>query len=237
MSFDKPQRAGAPDSINRTARLAGALYLSLLPFGFFSFVSVPSVILVRGDPAATSRNILASERLFRLGTVSHLVSQIIVVFLVLALYRLFQPVNANRAVLMAVLALLGIPIAFSSEVFNLAVLRLLGSAGDGTFTAAELDAGAMLFLDMARNGVLVAQIFWGLWMLPLASLVFRSGFLPRLLGIPVLIAGVGYLIDSGNQLMFPGVATISQFTFLAELLLPLWLLIKGMNAERWRSAG
>jgi hypothetical protein len=220
--------------MNRTARLAGALYLSLLPFGFFSFVYVPSVLLVRGDPAATSRNILASERLFRLGTFSHLVSQIIVVFLVFALYRLLRPVDKDRAVLMVVLALLGIPIAFSSEVFNLAVLRLLVSAGDGAFIAAELDAQAMLFLDMSRNGVLVAQIFWGLWMLPLSSLVFRSGFLPGVLGIPVLIAGAGYLFDSGTQLMFPGVATIGKFTFVAELVLPLWLLIKGVNAERWR---
>ncbi|MGH8645774.1 MAG: DUF4386 domain-containing protein [Gammaproteobacteria bacterium] len=98
--------AGAHASINRTARLAGGFYLSLAPLGFFSFVYVPSVVLVRGDAAATSRNIVTSEWLFRVGTVSHLVSQIIVVFLALALYRLLKPVNKDRAVVMVVLALL-----------------------------------------------------------------------------------------------------------------------------------
>jgi hypothetical protein len=104
--------AEADASINRSARLAGGLYLSLVPFGFFSFVYVPSVLLVRGDAATTSRKIMASKWLFRSATVSHLVSQIIVVFLVLALYRLLAPVNKDHAVLMVVLALLGIPIAF-----------------------------------------------------------------------------------------------------------------------------
>jgi hypothetical protein len=89
---------------------------------------------------------------------------------------------------------------------------------------------------MGRNGILVAQVFWGLWLLPLSFLVFRSGFLPKLLGIPVLIAGAGYLIDSGTQLLFPGLATISQITFFAELMLPLWLLIKGVTIERWQQA-
>jgi hypothetical protein len=88
---------------------------------------------------------------------------------------------------------------------------------------------------MLRSGVLVAQVFWGLWLLALGSLVFRSGFLPKLLGISALIGAAGYLIDSGAHLLASGVATISQFTFIGELLLPLWLLIKGVNVERWHS--
>lgn len=226
--------AGTYASIKRTARLAGGLYLSLVPLGFFSFVYVPSVLFVRGDAAATSRNIMASEWLFRAGTVSHLISQIIVVFLVLALYRLLKPVNKDHAVLMVVLALLCVPISFVTEVNNLAALRLLSGADDGAFTSSQLHAQAMLFLEMHRSGVLVAQVFWGLWLLPLGSLVLRSEFLPKLLGISVLIAAAGYLIDSGTHLLFPGRATISQFTALGELLLPLWLLIKGVAVERWQ---
>jgi hypothetical protein len=205
-----------------------------MPFGFFSFLYVPSVLLVRGDAAATSRNLMASERLFRSGTVSHLVSQIIVVFLALALYRLLKTVNQDHAVLMVVLALLGIPISFLNEVNNLAALRLLSSANDGAFPSTQLQAQAMLFLDMGRNGIFVAQVFWGLWLLPLGFLVFRSGFLPKVLGIPVVIAGAAYLFDSFTQLLFPGFVIISQFTFIGELLLPLWLLIKGVTVERWR---
>lgn len=226
--------AGAPTPINRTARLAGGLYLAMAPFGFFGILYVPSVLLVPGDAATTARNIMASECLFRSGTVSHLIGQIIFIFLVLALYRLLKPVNKDHAVLMVVLALLGIPITFLNEVHHLAALRLLSSADDAAFTSTQLQAQAMLFLDMRRSGILVTQVFWGLWLLPLGFLVFRSGFLPKLLGILLVIGGAGYLVDWGTQLLFPGLPTISQFTFIGELLFPLWLLIKGVNVVRWQ---
>jgi hypothetical protein len=145
-------------------------------------------------------------------------------------------VNKDHAVLMVVLALLGIPIAFLNEVNHLAALRLLSSADDGAFTSTQLHAQAMLFLDMRQSGILVTQVFWGLWLLPLGYLVFKSGFLPKLLGILLIIGGCGYLFDSGAQLLFPSFdATISQFTFVGEVLLPLWLLIRGVNVERWSS--
>ena len=220
----------------RTGRLAGGLYLAMMPFSFFGIIYVPSVLVVHEDAAATARNIMASEWLFRSGTVSHLVGQIIFVFLVLALYQLLKPVNQGHAVLMVVLALLGVPIAFVSEVNHLAVLQLLSGADYwDVVTPSQLHAQAMLFLDLRRSGLLVAQVFWGLWLLPLGYLVFRSGLLPRLLGILLIVAGGGYLVDVVVRLLFPGIeATISQFTFVGELLLPLWLLFKGVNVEQWR---
>jgi Domain of unknown function (DUF4386) len=90
----------------------------------------------------------------------------------------------------------------------------------------------MLSLDMRQSGVLLAQMFWGLWLLFVGSLVFRSGFLPRWLGIAVVIGAAGYLVDSGMHLMVPGQATISQFTALGEVMLPAWLLVKGVSVER-----
>lgn len=203
-----------------TARLAGGLHLSMVPLGFFSFVYVPSVLQVRADPAGLARNLAAHESLFRAGTASHLLSQIIAIVLALTLYRLFKPVNADRARLMLVLAVIGIPVACVSEVYNLSALRAVDNVQ------------ATQLLEMSRTGVLVAQIFWGLWMLPLAALVFASGFLPRLLAIPVLIGAAGYLIDSAAHVLFPKQATISQFTFAAELMLPLWLLATGVRAGR-----
>jgi hypothetical protein len=155
------------------------------------------------------------------------------IFLVLALYRLIETVSKNHAVLMVVLALLSIPMAFFNEVNQLAVLRLLSNADAGAFTSSQLQAQAMQFLDMRESGILVTQALWGLWLLPLGVLVLRSGFLPRLLGILLAVAGAGYVIDSGTQLLLPGSATISQFTFVGELLFPLWLLIKGVNVDRW----
>ena len=227
--------AGVPASIDRTARLAGALYLALMPFGFFGIIYVPSVLVVSGDAATTSRNIMASEWLFRSGTVSHLISQIVFIFLVLALYRLLKPVNKDHAVLMVVLALPAVPIAFLSEVNHLAVLRVLAIAADGAFPASQLQAQAMLFLDMRENGILLALVFWGLWLLPLGVLVVKSGFLPKVLGVLLVIAGASYVIESGAQILSPGFATISQFTFVGEVLFTLWLLIKGVNVERWQA--
>ncbi len=137
---------------------------------------------------------------------------------------------------MVLLVLVGIPIAFLNEVNHLAALRLLKTAADGAFTSAQLQAQAMHFLDMRKDGILVAQVFWGLWLLPLGFLVFRSGFLPKLLGILLMIGGAGYVIDCATQLLHPGLATIGQFTFVGELLFPLWLLFKGVNVARWQEA-
>ena len=93
----------------------------------------------------------------------------------------------------------------------------------------------MLFLDLRRSGLVVAQVFWGLWLMPLGHLVFRSGFLPRLLGVLLIIAGVGYLVDVVVAVLLPNIdATISQFTFIGELLFPLWLVFKAVNVDRWQ---
>jgi hypothetical protein len=135
---------------------------------------------------------------------------------------------------MVVLALLAVPIAFLNEVNHLAALRLFAGAADGAFTASQLQAQAMLFLDMRENGILVTLVFWGLWLVPLGFLVFKSGFLPRVLGVLLVIAGAGYVIDVGTQLTSSGLPTIGQFTFVGEILFTLWLLIKGVNVERWR---
>ena len=136
--------------------------------------------------------------------------------------------------LMVVLALLAVPIAFLNEVNHLAALRLLANADDGAFTASQLQAQAMLLLDMRQDGMLVTQVFWGLWLVPLGFLVFKSGFLPRVLGVLLVIAGAGYVIDSATQLLSPGLPTIGLFTFVGEILFTLWLLIRGVNVERWQ---
>ena len=229
--------ARAHPSVNRTARLAGALYLAMMPFAFLGIIYVPSVLVVPGDATATARNITASEWLFRSGTVSHLIGQIILIFLVLTLYRLLKPVNKDYAVLMVVLALLAVPIAFLNELNHVAVLRLLsGPDYLRALTLEQRHAQAMLFLDLRNSGIFVAQVFWGLWLLPLGYLVFRSGFLPKVIGILLIIACCGYLIDSGTHLLLRDFdATISQFTFVGEVLLPMWLLIRGVNVERWSS--
>jgi hypothetical protein len=220
-------------SINRTARLAGALYLAMAPFSVFGILYVPSVLIVPGDAAATASNIMASEGLFRSGILSHLIGQTIFIFVPLVLYRLLKPVNHSLAVIMVVLALLGVPIAFLNEVNHLAVLRLLnGPEHLAAFTTDQLHAQAMFFLDLRSYGMSVAQIFWGLWLFPLGYLVYRSGFLPRILGVLVMIGGVGYLFDVVAFLRFPDSnVAISQFMFVGEVVFPVWLVVKGGGRE------
>lgn len=217
------------------ARIAGALYLALVPLGFFG-IFVSANLVVPGDAAATAAHILASEFLFRLSIVSALLVQLVNVFVVLALYRLLRPVNRDMALLMAIFILLGAPIAMLNELNQLAALLLLRSADALTvFTAGQLQALVSVFLNLHQLGISIAGIFWGLWLFPMGYLVFKSGFLPRILGILLIIGCIGYLIESIAAILFPNFeANIALFTFWGEVLFPLWLVIKGVNVERWK---
>lgn len=217
------------------ARLAGVLYLLLIPFSVFSLIYVPSKLVVPGDAATTAGNIVASEALFRSAIVSHLVGQTIFILLALVLYRLLKPVNRNHAVLMVVFALISVPIAFINELNRLAALILLSGADYlSVFAADQLHAQVMSFLELHEHGIAIALILWGLWLFPLGYLVFKSGFLPKILGVLLMIGCMGYLIDALVFFLFPDFdVTISHFTFVGEVLLPLWLVFKGVNVERW----
>ena len=218
-----------------TARVAGLLYLLLLPLGIFGTLYVPSTLIVPGDAATTAANILAHEPLFRMGIVSALLVQVVNILVVLLLYRLLKPVHKDWAALMVIFLLAGVPIAMFNELNNAAVLLVVsGAPYQQGFSTDQLQALIPLFLDLHKAGINIAGIFWGLWLLPMGYLVFESGFLPRILGILLIIGCLGYLIDSFAFLLVPGLnIAIAQFTFLGEVLLPLWLLIKGVNEKKW----
>ncbi len=216
------------------ARVAGFLYLISMPFAIFSIMYVPSILIVPGDAATTANNIMASESLFRSGIVSSLIGQMIFILLVLVLYKLLKPVNKSHALLMVILWLVGVPIAMLNELNQFAPLLLLSGADYLTaLDSDQLYAHMMFFLDLHDDGIFIAQIFWGLWLFPLGYLVFKSGFLPKILGILLIIACFGYVIDSFTIFLFPNFKGIALFTFWGELLFPLWLLIKGVNVEQW----
>jgi hypothetical protein len=192
-------------------------------------------LIVPGDAAATADSIVASESLFRLTIVMDLVVQVVFVWLVLVLYKLLKPVNRNHALLMLTLFLVSVPIAMINELNHFAALLLSSGADHLTaFTADQAQALVPIFLDLHEHGIMIAYIFWGLWLFPLGCLVFKSGFLPRVLGIYLMISCFGYLIDFATFLFLPdfGVA-VNMFTGWAELVLCLWLLIKGVNVEQW----
>lgn len=220
------------NSIKKTARLAGFLYLLVVPLGVFGLY-VPSRLIVSGDAATTAKNIIASESLFRLGIVSNLLASVVMILVVLFLYRLLKPVNKNAALLMVLFVLAAVPIAMLTELTHFASLQLLSGADYLTpFTAGQLQALAYQFLRLYGHGSSIAFLFWGLWLLPLGFLVFKSGFLPRILGVLLMIACFGYLTDS-FAIFFGYHTNIGLFTGWAEVLFLLWLLIKGVNLEQW----
>ncbi len=221
--------------IQKTARIAGLLYLLIAIFGIFSLIYGPESLVAPGDAATTVDNIRASESTFRLAFVGDLTAQTVGIFMVLLLYKLLKPVNKNHAVLMAVLILIAVPITMLNMLNQLAALLLLSGADYLTvFEADQLRAQVMLYLDLYDTGLRISFIFWGLWLFPLGYLVFKSGFLPRILGILLIIAGFGYLIEAVAFFLIPSFdANIKMFTFWGEVLLALWLLIKGVNVEQW----
>jgi hypothetical protein len=216
------------------ARIAGALYLLIAPLGFFGIGYVPSLV-VAGDAAATANNIMASISTYRLSIVAALLTQVINILVVLALYRVLKPAHKTMPLLMVVFFLVSVPLTMLNEVNHIAPLLLLNHADTLTvFTADQLQALVLLFLGLHKYGVNIASIFWGLWLFPMGYAVFKSGYLPKILGILLMIGCVGYLADFVLFTLFPTVdLTVAQFTFIGELLLPLWLVIKGVNVERW----
>ena len=223
------------NSIQKTARTAGFLYLLLIPLGIFGMLYIPATLFVPGDVALTISNILSNEFLFRLSIVSALLTQVVQIFVVLFLYKILKPVNKNIAVLMVVFILVAVPIAMFNELNQFAILLLLNGTDFLTaFTAPKMQAIVSLFSDMHEHGIYIAQIFWGLWLFPMGYLVIKSNYIPKIIGILLIVACFGYLIDSFIFFFIPNFGlTFSHFTFLGELLITFWLLFKGVDIEQW----
>jgi len=226
------------ESKRKTARIAGALYLLMAVTGLFGIMYVPSTIIVSGDATASVNNILASELLFRAGIVSNLICQTTFIFLVTVLYRLFKEVNKKHALLMLALVVVSVPIAFLNMLNQIIALQLLsGSDFLKAFEPEQLNALVMVFLNLYTEGIAVVEIFWGLWLLPFGLLVFKSGFVPRIFGVLLMLACFAYLTESVTHLLFPRyghtvMLIVSMPQAVGELAMMLWLLIKGVKDEK-----
>ena len=223
------------NSIKKQARFAAILYfLNALPAPF-ALLYVPSVLIVRGDATATANNVRDSETLLRLGMAGELFSSTVVIFAVLAFYSLFKAVSGKHARAMLVLMLISVPISYLNVLNDLAALTFArGPEFLAIFDQAHRDALVLFFLRLHSQGFVLAQIFWGLWLFPFGILIMRSGFIPRFLGISVIVAGCGYVISSCATLFLPRYApTISQFAMILEMgELPLiWMLIWGAKDQ------
>ena len=224
-------------TLSKKARVAGLLYLLGSLFGIVRLIYVPNTLFVYGNATATANNIAAHELLFRLGIVSYLLCAALWIFVTLALYRLFKGVNQALAVLMVILgSLMVTPIFFANTVNDAAALLFVHGGGYlSVFDKPQRDALARLFLDLHHQLDLANEIFWGLWLIPFGLLVYRSHFLPRILGVWLIIACFGYLALSLTGLLFPDyedqVSHIAQPLLLAELAIMLWLLIIGASEK------
>jgi hypothetical protein len=213
-------------------RFAGLLYVVMSLFGFFAMAYVPGKLIVRGDATTTVNNVATHETLFRLGIASQLIGQAGFIFVASALYQLLKGVNRRHASLMVTLIVVSIPMAFLNEVKAFAALLLIrGSDFLSVVDKIQRDALAMLFLNLHGRGLVVAEMFWGLWLFPLGLLVYRSRFLPRFLGVWLALAGSAWVIASLTGVLLPQYAgkvdAYSQPAVFGEIVFMLWLLVKG----------
>jgi len=220
--------------INNPGRIAGFLYL-LLMVAPLRLIYIPNTLFVHGNATATANNILTHEALFRLGMFSELFCAIVLIFLTLAFFRLFEGVSRYHAVLVIILGgVMPACINFFNVLNDAAALILVRGADFlSAFDKPQREALALLFLRLHGQEIVAAQILWGLWLIPLAVLVYRSGFLPRFIGVWLVINGCAYVAMSATGLLLPqhqiGISGITFPALLGEMVLMLWLLIKGVD--------
>jgi len=221
-------------SPRRKARIAGVFYLLEMLTGAFAIIFVGGRLFVFGDTAATATNILAHESLFQLGFAANLIQFACYVAVTGLFYDLFKPVNKSLSLLAAFFSLVGCAIGAVSCLFEFAPLTVLGGAQYlNVFTLEQLQALSLMFLKLYGQLFNISFVFFGFYCLLIGYLIFRSTFLPRILGVLMAIAGLGWLTFLSPALTH----ALSPYILaagLGEVSLTLWLLVAGVNAERWK---
>ena len=220
-------------STHNPGRVAGLWYLPLCVIGPLRLIYIPNKLFVHGNATATADNIAAHEWLFRFGIAGDLFCAVILIFLVLAFYRLFKGVDQYLAVLVVIFGGVMPALIYFVNVVSDAGALMVARGTDflSVFDKPQRDALVMLLLELHDHQVTAAEILWGLWLLPLGMLVYRSGFLPRFLGVWLVINGLAYVILSFTGVLLPRyqdkVFLFGQPAFFGELVFMLWLVIKG----------
>ena len=232
---------GGPVQRNRDARVAGLLYLLAIGIGLFALIYLPDKFIRAGDATATAHAIVANEFLFRVAIVSDIAGGTLWLFVVLALYRLLVDVDRTQAALMVVLgAFMQVPLYFVNAVNYAAALLFAGGSPYLTaFTEAQRDGLAAVFLKLHYYELVASFMFAGLWLIPFGILVFKSRFLPRFLGVWLVVNGVVYVPTCILGFLAPQYAdayrAATSPVMLGEIAIVLWLLVVGARPLR-RSA-
>ena len=225
------------NSTRNPGKVAGLWYLLLCVIGPVRLMYIPGKLFVHGNATATASNIAAHEWLFRFGIVGDLLCGVILIFLTMAFYRLFKDVDQYLAVLVVILGgVMPALIDFVGVVSDAGALMVVRGADFlSVFDKPQRDALVMLLLRLRDQQTTAAEILWGVWLLPLAILVYRSRFLPRFLGVWLIINGFAYVIMSFTGELVPQyyekVFILSQPALFAELAFMLWLVIKGAKPQ------
>lgn len=221
------------------ARAAGLIYLVVIITGMFSLAYIPQKFIDWNNSSITFNNIIASPVLFRLGIYSSILCYLAFTFLPVFLYRLLSSVNEFQAKLMLILALLSVPLSFANLQHKYAALMLTGKESLlQNISAEDLQSKLMFILHQYNDGILLATVFWGLWLFPFGWLVYRSGFIPKFLGILLMLGCVGYLINFTGNTLLEHYARIgigkymSKLPALAEISICLWLLFFGLQKKK-----
>jgi uncharacterized protein DUF4386 len=223
-------------AIKKTAKLTGLLYFLLALAAIYSYMYVSPKTMVAGDMAATAKKMIDNEFLFRTSIASDIITNILFVILIIFLYRLFRQVNEVLALFMAGLAFVAIPVSFIGESLRLIALEIFkGNLLRSFSTEQALEVSTTLLKVGSYTGQLVT-FHWGLWLIPMGWLAYRSGFIPKILGILLFVNGLGYMISSITFILFPeSLPAVSKIVyptyFIGELPLIFWLMIKGIKSN------
>lgn len=211
------------------SRVAGLIGILVLSCGSYTH-SINLRLIDSTNAIATANQLIAGESTFRIGFVSGLMMETFFIFYAFLLFKLLQSVNKDHALIMLILALIPAPIFYINQLTQFGVLLLAKE---------NMHQEMMFYLDLHKHGGLIISIFFGLWLLPLGYLVFKSKFLPKVLGILLMVGSLGYLINFIQGVLFPGTEgtlwtnPALVMTHIAELLLMLWLLLMGINSEKY----
>jgi hypothetical protein len=218
----------------KTARVAGLLYLIVVLTGMFSLAYVPSQLVLAGDAAGVVTSFQRNETLYRFGIMSSVLCYTAFLLLPLALYRLLSDYSKVAGAMMVGFAVVSVPLSFFNVLHQFEILSLLHASDYmQPFSRAQANALIMSVLQKYRDGLLFSKVFWGLWLAPFGYLVYKSGILPKLLGVLLMLGCIGYLVDFFGYLLFAnyGETVAASYAGLpaavGEIGICLWLLFMG----------
>src|SRR5712692_4507116 len=224
-------------NVQRYARIAGVLFLLSMVAGGFGEAYVPSKLIVSGDAAATVANLRNFDLLYRLGFASFLIESLCDITLVLILYALLKPVSKELSLLAAFFGLIGTALFAFAELFYFAPPLILGRAYLNTFTPDQLNSLALLSLKFYGYAGMIFTAYYGIAWIVRSYLIFRSGYLPKFLGVLMAIGGVGFVVRNFLLILAPAYASdvLLMLMFPGGLIMTVWLLWKGVDVPKWNA--